>query len=163
LTSNLLLFYLRSLIIPLSSFFLDMFFSRPQTSSKLILTRSRQLHPPYVHLIFINDRYISTYLDQIDARMRAVAYSPRIWREHPLHLVPPEPFSESHPDVSRTLDWIFLISMLNFSFWSDLSPSTGAYATEWKVGWGSNTRKRWTGYHALLAAIDRCKPRYPFV
>jgi hypothetical protein len=93
---------------------------------------------------------------QIDARMRAAAYSPRTWRTQPLHLLPPEPYAPAHPDTTKALDYIFLVSTLNFSFWSELAPADGAYAVEWRETWGARRRRLWYGYHALLAALDRC-------
>jgi hypothetical protein len=93
---------------------------------------------------------------QLDDRMRAVAYSPRVWRDQPLHLCPPEPYDAAAGGTKRTLNWLFLVSALNFSFWSPLEREAGAFAVEWRVGWGQPTQHSWTGYHALLAAINRC-------
>jgi hypothetical protein len=88
--------------------------------------------------------------------MRAVAYTPRAWRDQPLHYVPPEPYQEGHPDTKKALDWIFLVNTLNFSFWSELERGQGAYAVEWRETWDAPRRRLWHGYHALVAAIDRC-------
>ncbi|KII90627.1 hypothetical protein PLICRDRAFT_39203 [Plicaturopsis crispa FD-325 SS-3] len=111
---------------------------------------------------------------------------------HPLH--PLEPSHTVSPDPSlhtgcpndtrTTLDWLFLVSALNFSFWSAL-PEDTRYGVEWWAdGWGVDSingvesceegggegngkgegkgnkggktkTKVWTGYWSLLAAINR--------
>lgn len=86
--------------------------------------------------------------------MLADAYVPSIWRSHPLHLVPPMPYQPEHPGTRETLDWIFLVSSLNFSFWSELEESQ-RFGVEWKRSWESTEANVWTGYWSLLAAINR--------
>ena len=90
--------------------------------------------------------------------MQKSAYSPRTWRTIPLHLLPPdddriEPIL--NPLAKPTLDWVFLISALNFSFWSQYEGTDKRYAVEWREGWGLEGRKTWNGYWSLLAAINR--------
>ncbi|KDQ62599.1 hypothetical protein JAAARDRAFT_30512 [Jaapia argillacea MUCL 33604] len=87
--------------------------------------------------------------------MTSETYTPRTWRTHPLHLVPPEPYSPSHPGTKATLDWIFFVSSLNFSFWSEKEGSPERYGVEWREGWGSEKTSVWTGYWSLLASINR--------
>lgn len=90
--------------------------------------------------------------------MKREAYSPRTWRTQPLHLCPPEPYAPGAPGTRATLDWLFLVSALNFSFWSPLEGTSGQFAVEWRASWARdtrNTRVRWTGYYSLLAAINR--------
>jgi len=53
------------------------------------------------------------------------------------------------------LDWIFLISSLNFSFWSEKQGSPERYGVEWREGWNSDKRVVHTGYWSLVAALDR--------
>ncbi len=65
------------------------------------------------------------------------------------------------------LDWIFLISSLNFSFWSEKENKEELYGVEWREAWSSGdnedaTRNAgkgemqvWTGYWSLVAALDR--------
>lgn len=105
------------------------------------------------------------------------SYSPRSWRSHPLHIVPidepdqpPPPFegsddSESDHQESETqsrerwnkgmLDWIFLISSLNFSFWSELDGTEERFGVEWRESWASEKRVTFTGYWSLVAALNR--------
>ncbi|KAG0143611.1 hypothetical protein CROQUDRAFT_661055 [Cronartium quercuum f. sp. fusiforme G11] len=75
------------------------------------------------------------------------------WHSHPLH--PPLPrredlqSSEAFEEArDKLLHWIFLVSVLNFSFWSS-SPST-----RFSVRCGPKD-VAWTGYWSLLAALHR--------
>ncbi|RCH88667.1 hypothetical protein CU098_009156 [Rhizopus stolonifer] len=77
--------------------------------------------------------------------MKKRQYSTKTWNEHPLH-----------PKTAdcRTVDWIFLIDLLNFSFWSDLdvsdkkTPHPDRYAIHYEG-------QAYTGYWSLCAAINR--------
>lgn len=66
-------------------------------------------------------------------------YSTRDWSKHELH---PKAKDES------TVDFIFLMDLINFSFWSDHEESHQKFAIEFRG-------KRWTGYWSLVAAIQR--------
>ncbi|CAG8774760.1 16268_t:CDS:1 [Cetraspora pellucida] len=76
--------------------------------------------------------------------MKIKKYSTSNWKKHDLH---PKTTDE------KTIDWIFLVDLLNFSFWSDLDKATDT----------SNNQKfsitfknhQYTGYWALCAAINR--------
>ena len=92
---------------------------------------------------------------QIHAQMQREAYVPRTWRTHPLHICPADPFSWKDPSTSACLNWIFFISSLNFSFWSELEGQRGRYGVEWREGWGSEDMMVHTGYWSLVAAVDR--------
>ena len=61
------------------------------------------------------------------------------WSAHELH---PKEKNES------TVDFIFLMDLLNFSFWSDGSDPERAFAVEYRG-------RRWTGYWSLIAALQR--------
>ena len=63
-------------------------------------------------------------------------YSTKDWSKNELH---PKAKDES------TVDFIFLMDLLNFSFWSDASEQ---YTVEYHG-------KTWTGYWSLVAAIQR--------
>lgn len=74
--------------------------------------------------------------------------------------------------MTRTaLDWIFLISSLNFSFWSLHEGKKERYGVEWYTGWEEakkNTkgeRQVHTGYWSLVASLNRgtCPRRFPLV
>lgn len=91
--------------------------------------------------------------------MLVESYSPRTWRTQGLHVVPPEypePISTiTDPRARPTLDWIFLVSALNFSFWSELDEQK-RFGVDWRESWDPSSRpRRWTGYWSLLAALNR--------
>lgn len=86
--------------------------------------------------------------------MISESYTPRVWRTHPLHVCPPEPYLPGDPLTKATLDWIFIISSLNFSFWSE-KDEPHRYAVEWRQGWHSDKEEIWTGYWSLVAALNR--------
>lgn len=93
--------------------------------------------------------------------MFAESYTPRTWRAQPLHICPPEPYSASDPLTRECLNWIFLISSLNFSFWSEREGSEERYGVEWRTGWDTETRAVHTGYWSLVAALNRGGSRSP--
>ncbi|KAI0696254.1 hypothetical protein BC835DRAFT_1272172 [Cytidiella melzeri] len=106
-------------------------------------------------LVGINEEGVEAAAHYIEERLEAEAYTPRTWRTHPLHICPPEPYFVSYHKTRECMDWIFLISSLNFSFWSDREGTSDRYGVEWRKGWGSDTRMVHTGYWSLVAAIDR--------
>ncbi len=71
--------------------------------------------------------------------MQERKYGFNSWSEHELH---PKEKNES------TVDFIFLMDLLNFSFWSDNLHSEQAFAVEYQG-------RRWTGYWSLVAALQR--------
>ena len=92
---------------------------------------------------------------KVSLRMYAESYTPRTWRTHPLHICPPEPYSAGDPLTKECLNWIFLISSLNFSFWSERDGTPERYGVEWRAGWDTETRAVHTGYWSLVAALNR--------
>ncbi|RPD57443.1 hypothetical protein L226DRAFT_467652 [Lentinus tigrinus ALCF2SS1-7] len=102
-----------------------------------------------------NEDGIRSAAKYIHAQMQRESYAPRTWRTHPLHICPAEPFSWKDPSTHACLNWIFLISSLNFSFWSELEGQHGRYGVEWREGWDSDRMVVHTGYWSLVAAIDR--------
>lgn len=71
--------------------------------------------------------------------MQKKAYSTQTWSEHELH---PKTKDES------TVDFIFTMDLLNFSFWSEEMDESKRFAIEYRG-------KRWTGYWSLVAALQR--------
>ncbi|KAI0366779.1 hypothetical protein BV20DRAFT_631219 [Pilatotrama ljubarskyi] len=108
-----------------------------------------------IDIVGLDEDGISSAAKYIYTQMQRESYTPRTWRTHPLHLCPAEPFSWQHPSTRACLDWIFLISSLNFSFWSELEGQPGRYGVEWREGWGSHRIVVHTGYWSLVAAVDR--------
>lgn len=70
--------------------------------------------------------------------MQKKEYSTQTWSEHKLH---PKAKDEN------TVDFIFTMDLLNFSFWSEL-PSEKRFAIEYRG-------RKWTGYWSLVAALQR--------
>jgi len=108
-----------------------------------------------VDLVKINDDGVTAAAQYIGNRLVKDGYTPRTWHTQPLHLRPPEPYDPAHPGTRATLDWIFLISSLNFSFWSYLDGSDDTFGVEWREGWDSDNYVVHTGYWSLVAALDR--------
>lgn len=55
------------------------------------------------------------------------------------------------------MNWIFLISSLNFSFWSEKDGREDRFGILWKEGVGEEFAGEMfhTGYWSLVAALDR--------
>ncbi|KAF8630944.1 hypothetical protein AX17_005301 [Amanita inopinata Kibby_2008] len=111
-------------------------------------------------LVQINDNGVQLAAKHIRKRLSAESYTPRTWRTQPLHILPPEPYDVADSRNKFVLDWIFLISSLNFSFWSEKEGQKGRYGVEWRDAWelggGEGARRTvWTGYWSLVAALDR--------
>jgi hypothetical protein len=66
-------------------------------------------------------------------------YSTYDWAKHELH---PKPNGSED-----TVNFIFTMSILNFSFWSDL-PEDERFAVDYRG-------RKWTGYWSLVAALQR--------
>lgn len=71
--------------------------------------------------------------------MQEKQYSCKTWSEHELH---PKAKDKS------TVDFIFMMDLLNFSFWSDCTNEGKRYLVEF-------AGKTWTGYWSLVAALQR--------
>ena len=71
--------------------------------------------------------------------MQEKGYSAKDWSKHELH---PKSKDES------TVNFIFLMDLINFSFWSDLDDPDQQFSIEYKG-------EKWTGYWSLVAAIQR--------
>ena len=71
--------------------------------------------------------------------MQKKAYSTQTWSEHELH---PKTKDEA------TVDFIFTMDLLNFSFWSEEKVESKRFSIEYRG-------KKWTGYWSLVAALQR--------
>lgn len=78
--------------------------------------------------------------------MRSKQYSTQSWSAHDLH---PKAKDEA------TLNLIFTMDLLNFSFWSERSEEQ-RFAVEYRG-------KRWTGYWSLVACLQRALDEGVFV
>ncbi|KAJ7180373.1 hypothetical protein C8R43DRAFT_399187 [Mycena crocata] len=106
-------------------------------------------------LVHINDVGVRMAAKHIHEKLRVESYSPRTWLTHPLHICPVEPYSSSEPLNKACLNWIFLISALNFSFWSERDGQPDRYGVLWQESWESSKPKLWTGYWSLVASLNR--------
>lgn len=96
---------------------------------------------------FIYDNSVDVAIDMRCTKLAAQSvlvemekreYSTKTWSEHELH---PQSKDES------TINFIFTMDILNFSFWSDKSEAE-RFAVVYKG-------KRWTGYWSLVALLQR--------
>ncbi|EAS28500.3 uncharacterized protein CIMG_09704 [Coccidioides immitis RS] len=71
--------------------------------------------------------------------MQERSYSTKTWASHELH---PKEKNE------KTVDFIFTMDLLNFSFWSAEKDESKRFAIDYRG-------KRWTGYWSLVAALQR--------
>ncbi|CAI2169332.1 1410_t:CDS:10 [Funneliformis geosporum] len=80
----------------------------------------------------------------IYSNMKKMKYSVSVWKQH-----------ELHPKIANeaAINWIFLVDLLNFSFWSDLEKEKGSNCQERYTILYKD--KRYTGYWSLCAAINR--------
>lgn len=99
------------------------------------------------HAQFICDNSTDVALDMrstkaaaqlILSEMQTRSYSTKTWSEQPLH---PQAKDES------TVNFIFTMDLLNFSFWSEKSEEE-RFAVVYEG-------KRWTGYFSLVALLKR--------
>ncbi|KAF2003256.1 hypothetical protein P154DRAFT_100854 [Amniculicola lignicola CBS 123094] len=75
---------------------------------------------------------------EIHKQMQEREYSTKTWSEHELH-----PKAKD----ANTVNFIFTMDLLNFSFWSEKAEEE-RFAVSYK-------EKRWTGYWSLVAALQR--------
>ncbi|KAJ7752758.1 hypothetical protein DFH07DRAFT_518051 [Mycena maculata] len=105
------------------------------------------------NIVRVNDAGVVMAAKHIHEKLRIESYSPRTWRSHPLHICPVEPYEPL--SNKACLNWIFLISALNFSFWSEKDGRPDRYGVLWQESWESSRPKLWTGYWSLVASLNR--------
>jgi hypothetical protein len=88
--------------------------------------------------VAINMQYTKLAAIAVGEEMKKREYNMKTWSEHELH---PKTKDES------TVNFIFTMDLLNFSFWSERSEEE-RFAVSYKD-------KRWTGYWSLVAALQR--------
>lgn len=116
------------------------------------------------HVSMFEYKVLDVYLRscQIHQRLQSESYTPRTWRTHPLHICPAEPYDPRDPLNKAILNWIFLISSLNFSFWSEKEGKPDRFGVLWREGWEKEGSKMWTGYWSLVASLNRGIQKYLF-
>ena len=97
---------------------------------------------------YVYDNSVDVALDMHSTKAAASAiwnlmqekdYSCKTWSEHELH---PKAKNES------TVNFIFIMDLLNFCFWSNNEESVGEFYIDFQ-------QKRWTGYWSLVASLQR--------
>ncbi|KIK44302.1 hypothetical protein CY34DRAFT_641077 [Suillus luteus UH-Slu-Lm8-n1] len=106
-------------------------------------------------IVEINNDAVKKATQYILQKVTSESYTPRTWRTHPLHICPLDPYDPDDILTGACLNWIFLISSLNFSFWSEKEGKSDRYGVEWRTSWGSETITVHTGYWSLVAALNR--------
>ncbi|KAL2759746.1 hypothetical protein ACRALDRAFT_2038539 [Sodiomyces alcalophilus JCM 7366] len=91
--------------------------------------------------VAIDMRATKAAAQTIHTQMQRKEFSADSWSSHELHPTP------SGPDDEETLAFVFVLDLLNFSFWSDL-PDEERFAIEYRG-------RTWTGYWSLVAALRR--------
>lgn len=89
--------------------------------------------------VALDSRGTKAAANTIWTSMQEKNYSAQAWSEHELH---PKTRDES------TVDFIFMMDLLNFSFWSEKTDLEARFAVEYRG-------KLWTGYWSLVAALQR--------
>lgn len=89
--------------------------------------------------VALDPRQTKAAAETIWQQIQQKHYSTSTWAEHELH---PKIKDES------TVDFIFTMDLLNFSFWSDEVEESKRFAIEYRG-------KKWTGYWSLVAALQR--------
>ena len=100
----------------------------PRESAAFITARSKD--------VSLCEEGINKAADVIFKSVKEKKYNFKVWKEHELH---PKEMTES------TVDWIFVLDSLNFSFWSNNNEP-------WTVSYNGEI---YTGYWALCASINR--------
>jgi hypothetical protein len=88
--------------------------------------------------VAVDMRYTKLAAISIHEEMQKREYSTKAWAEHELH---PKSKDES------TVNFIFTMDLLNFSFWSE-KKEQDRYTVEYRD-------RKWTGYWSLVAALQR--------
>lgn len=109
----------------------------PHTAETKVLQNAQYIFDNAID-VALNSAKTKEAAETIWQMMQKKEYSTQIWAEHELH---PKTKDE------RTVDFIFTMDLLNFSFWSEL-PSDKRFAIEYRG-------KKWTGYWSLVAALQR--------
>ncbi|OOF99218.1 hypothetical protein ASPCADRAFT_204878 [Aspergillus carbonarius ITEM 5010] len=111
--------------------------SDPRTAETKVLQNAQYAFDNAID-VALNPSKTKEAAETIWRMMQKKEYSTQTWSEHELH---PKSKDES------TVDFIFTMDLLNFSFWSEL-PSEKRFAIEYRG-------RKWTGYWSLVAALQR--------
>ncbi|PVU94515.1 hypothetical protein BB561_002497 [Smittium simulii] len=102
------------------------------------LSSARYIHESSKHVI-IQKQNITKAAQKILAGMQTEKYSTETWKLHPLN---------PKDNTDNTIEWIFVVDLLNFCFWTKPSDKFREYAVTYKG-------VKYTGYWSLCACISR--------
>ncbi|XP_033647354.1 queuosine salvage protein-like isoform X2 [Asterias rubens] len=101
----------------------------PRESGKLIASKSQD--------VTIHQDGVTTVANMVLESLKKNEYSIKMWKQHDLH---PKQMTK------ETVDWIFVVDTLNFSFWSETNDKR--FLVDYQG-------EKHSGYWALCAAINR--------
>lgn len=95
--------------------------------------------------VFVSEQNCSVAAKAIYKAMQEQEYSTETWASHPLN-----------PDTKtiNTVDWIFTVDLLNFSFWSNFDDHDTGHSSSQRFS-VSYKGTLYTGYWSLAAAINK--------
>ncbi|KAL7272905.1 hypothetical protein RUND412_004276 [Rhizina undulata] len=108
-----------------------------KTANTQVLSSAQYIFDNSIDVALDRDGILSA-AEKIHGAMTKKQYSTTSWSLHELHP------KEKNED---TLEFIFTMDLLNFSFWSE-KPDKERFSVTW-------AGKRWTGYWSLVAALQR--------
>ncbi|KAL4898121.1 hypothetical protein BDV59DRAFT_166248 [Aspergillus ambiguus] len=111
--------------------------ANPHTAETKVLENAQYVFDNAID-VALSPAHVKEAAGKIWRCMQKREYSTQSWSQHELH---PQTKDES------TVDFIFTMDLLNFSFWSDL-PDDKRFAIDYRG-------KSWTGYWSLVAALQR--------
>jgi hypothetical protein len=110
---------------------------KPQKPNTHVLEHAQFIVDNGIDVALSRDHIVKA-AEHVYTAMQAKAYSTDTWSTHELH---------PKAKTRETVDFIFTMDLLNFSFWSELDADT-RFAIDYNG-------KRWTGYWSLVAALRR--------
>ncbi|KAJ1867711.1 hypothetical protein LPJ78_000763 [Coemansia sp. RSA 989] len=114
--------------------------SLPKTAPERVLDSARFINQ-HSKDVSVPEAGISKAAQEIIGRMKQTGYSTKEWKRHTLT-----------PSVanSAAIEWIFVVDVLNFSFWSSQKDACSQYTV-------TLDGKPYRGYWSLCAAINRAQ------
>lgn len=111
--------------------------ANPQAAETKVLENAQYVFDNAID-VALTPGNVKAAAETIWRQMQKKGYSTQTWSEHELH---PKTKDEA------TVDFVFTMDLLNFSFWSEL-PDEKRFAIEYRG-------RKWTGYWSLVAALQR--------
>lgn len=112
--------------------------ANPQTAETKVLENAQFVFDNAID-VALSPAKVKEAAETIWRLMQKKNYSTETWADHELH-----PKAKD----GSTVDFIFTMDLLNFSFWSDQTEPSKRFCIEYRG-------KKWTGYWSLVAALQR--------